>query len=165
MMNRKPILAAVLGAGLLVVSAPASAGIYTDQLSKCLVDSTNSDDKTLLMKWVFSAFGKNAALRDLTAVTEAEKVGYDKGVATLFERLLFNSCRKAALDAIRNEGPSAFETSFQLLGQVAAREMMRDPATGESLMRFLSHMDVAKFAAFSLEAGFTGAGTGNAPKK
>ena len=38
-----------------LTTSTAWAGVYTDDLSKCLVDGTTTDDRTALVKWIFTA--------------------------------------------------------------------------------------------------------------
>lgn len=38
----------------LAFSLPAHAGLYADDLSRCLVDKTTTEDKNTLVRWVIS---------------------------------------------------------------------------------------------------------------
>ena len=41
-------------ASLLVATSPARAGVYADDLSKCLVKSTSAGDQKALVFWIFT---------------------------------------------------------------------------------------------------------------
>ena len=105
MKSVKFILPAALA--LAGIPTPASAGIYTDDLSKCVVRATTASDKQLLMKWMFSAFSSNLVIASLSKVAPGDHESFDKSMALIVERLLLSDCRKEAIDAIKYEGGSA----------------------------------------------------------
>ena len=45
----------IAAAAALLVSMNVQAGVYTDELSKCLVEKTTTQDRTVLVTWVFTA--------------------------------------------------------------------------------------------------------------
>jgi hypothetical protein len=119
---------------VLAVTLPgtqASAGIYGDDLGKCLVASTSAKDQTDLVRWLFSAAALHPDVASISAVAPAERTAMTEAVAELFQRLLTDSCRKEFAAAIQYEGAAVLESSFSVLGQVAMRSLM-------------SHADVAK---------------------
>ena len=134
MKSVKFILPAALA--LAGIPTPASAGIYTDDLSKCVVRATTASDKQLLMKWMFSAFSSNPAIASLSKVAPGDHESFDKSMALIVERLLLSDCRKEAIDAIKYEGGSAIENSFNVLGEVAVRDLMSEPNTSASVGKF-----------------------------
>src|SRR5688572_25966278 len=71
-MNYKLRIAAG-AAALALAGAPASAGIYTDALSKCLVEKSGTADRTLLTQWVFSAMSTHPSVRELGHAGEAKR--------------------------------------------------------------------------------------------
>ena len=112
----------------------AQAGVYTDDLSKCLVKSSNGADRLVLVQWIFSGLSLHPAVQPLVSITTEQRDAFNERVAALFSRLLVDDCRKEAVDALKNEGSAAFDASFQVLGQVASRDLMTEPhvATGLS---------------------------------
>jgi len=120
-----PLLAWV--ASLFLLASPAIAGPYSDDLAKCLVRSTTQEDKVLLVRWMFATMALHPDVKYLARVSAAERTRLDKQVATLIESLLTKSCLSEARDALQNEGGATFETSFNVLGQVAARELFAHP--------------------------------------
>jgi len=111
----------------LLVVQPAMAGPYSDEVSKCLVRSTSETDKNVLVKWIFAAVALHPELKSIAAVSEAERGMLNRNAARLFERLLTETCRVEVQQALKYEGPSTIETSFQVLGQVAARGLFSHP--------------------------------------
>jgi len=126
------MVALILLAGL--PSPVAQAGVYTDDLSKCLVKSSNGADRLVLVQWIFSALSLHPAVQPLASITTEQRDAFNERVAALFSRLLVDDCRKEAIDALKYEGSAAFDASFQVLGQVASRDLMTEPhvATGLS---------------------------------
>ena len=66
---------------------------------------------------------------------------------------MLTDCRPQALDALRADGPSAVEKSFQLLGAVAARQLVSDQATLGALQGVAKGFDPKAWEAFAAEAG------------
>jgi hypothetical protein len=69
-------------------------------------------------------------------VTPAERARLNQRVALLFESLLTRSCLDEARDALKNEGPSTFEASFNVLGQVAGRDLAAHPKVAAGFSEF-----------------------------
>lgn len=116
-MRRWLVLLGVTASGAV---APCFGGIYTDDLSRCLVDSTSQDDRSTLVRWIFEAMSQHPTVASLTSVKPADLEEANKAVGALFMRLLTETCLQKAKDAVANEGPPAIQMSFQVLGQVAA---------------------------------------------
>ncbi len=159
--------ATILAVGAIMHGSLAQAGAYTDDLSKCLVKSTNPADQLALVQWMFSAMSLNPAVRPLVSITDAQRARFDKQAASLFVRLVSDNCRVEAVDALKYEGPSALGMSFSVLGQVATRGLMSDPhvrAGMTQLGTYFDHND--KLEAVFAAAGLTpqGAPAGAPPK-
>jgi hypothetical protein len=119
----------------------AVAGVYTDELSKCLVRSTPEEDRVLLVTWMFSTIALHPAVSEMADVTDAERAVLSESYAKLVERLLTENCAKEAREALQYEGGASFEASFNVLGQVAARNLFGHPAVAAAMMDFASHLD------------------------
>lgn len=130
-------------AALLVLSAngAAHAGPYSDELSKCLVESTTSADKAALVKWMFATASLHPAVKSIAPVTDADRRRANRDTARLFERLVADVCLGQTRQAVKYEGDVALQTAFQLLGQVAARELFDDPAVAKGLEDLQQHFD------------------------
>lgn len=139
--------AAVLAPGL------AHAGIYTDEMSKCLVRSATPQDQSDLVVWVFAAMSAHPSVKTYSSMTEAQRVAITKKASGLMERLLITSCRKETVEALKYEGSTAIEQSFGVLGQVAMRGLMGDPAVAQNFATLGEYIDPAKFEALAKEAG------------
>jgi hypothetical protein len=134
-------------------ASPSAAGIYSDDLAKCMVSSATDSDKVELMRWVFSAFTANPSIKEMSSVTDEQQKVIDKDIAGLFTRLLLVDCHKEAVAAIKNEGANALEGSFNVLGQVAARSLATDPKTSSRLTAFAAYLDQDKWTGFGKETG------------
>ena len=129
----------------LVALQPALAGPYSDELAKCLVRSMTDADKNSLVKWLFAAVAVHPEVKSIASVSDAERTELNKNAAKLFERLIFESCKTQTQDAARQEGPTTLQASFELLGQVAGRGLLSDPAVAKSMSDFANHLDKQKF--------------------
>ena len=140
------LLAALLaGAGLLAPWA-AVAGPYSDDLSKCLVRSTGEDEKRTLVKWIFAAVALHPEVAEISSVTPAQRAEMTRNTAKIFEKLLADSCRAEVQQAVQYEGPQTIGTSFQVLGQVAARELFANPNVSASMADLGKYIDQKRLA-------------------
>jgi len=129
----------------LVLSAGAAqAGPYSDDLAKCLVESTTAADKNALVKWMFATAALHPAVKSIASITDAERAQSTRSTAQLFEKLLTESCRSQTQQAVKYEGAAALQTGFQMLGQVAARELFADPGVTRGLGELEKYIDSQK---------------------
>ncbi|HVE90091.1 MAG TPA: hypothetical protein VNA44_10370 [Burkholderiaceae bacterium] len=139
------LFAAPLVATLLVfASTKAEAGPYGDDLAKCLVNSTTATDKRALIKWMFATAALHPDLAPITAGSPRQYEAFNKAVGTLFERLLTKTCRRQAEQAVKFEGEATIESSFQILGQAAARELFAHPKVAARMADMAKHADSRK---------------------
>jgi hypothetical protein len=131
-----PLLGACLGT--------AYAGPYSDELAKCLVESTTAADKNALVKWMFATAALHPAVKTIATVSDAERDLLNRDTAQLFTRLVADSCRMQTQQAVQYEGPLALQTGFQMLGQVAARDLFSDPAVAGGLRALAQYFDRQK---------------------
>ena len=134
-------VAAALAA--IFVSGGASAGVYTDALGKCLVDNTTTEDRTMLVRWLFTAASVHPAISSLSTVSASDRDAANRTTANLFVRLLTESCKEAAKTAMKFEGPATLQLSFQVLGQVAGTELFSNPQVAAVMADLDTHVDPA----------------------
>jgi hypothetical protein len=139
----RTLLGALLGT-MSFLALPLSAGPYGDSLGKCLVSSTTSTQKATLVRWMFAMMALHPEVRSDASITAAQRTALSKDTALLFQQLLTDSCRAETLEAIQYEGAGTIESSFALLGQVAARELFAHPAVAEGMSEFGQFVDEEK---------------------
>ena len=137
-------LCEIAGLLALMTAPPSFAGLYTDDLSRCIVDSTTAEDRSNLMKWVFIAMSQHPMVSPLTTVKSTDVEGANKIIGQLFMRLLTDTCAQKARDAIRIEGAGAIQSSFQVLGQVAASGLFSDPNVAKAMAGLENYVDKTK---------------------
>lgn len=138
---------------VLVNCSPASAGVYADSLAKCLVDKTSDTDKYAFVRWIFSGLSASDSVKDLAAISAKERDEINTNTAHLFDRLILIDCRGQAVDAIKYEGPSSFETGFGVLGQVATRSLLSDPIVNENMTGFTKFLNKTEWDALTKPTG------------
>lgn len=148
---------------VLLWSSTASAGVYADDLAKCLVKSSSADDQAVLVQWTFASLTLNPALTKFSSVTAEQRDGFNRQVAAIFQRLLYTDCHNETLDALKYEGTTTLQSSFGVLGQVAFRGMMSDPNTAKGLAGFGTYLDKAKLVELFKSAGVPVAPSQTAP--
>lgn len=132
---------------------PAQAGVYSDDLSKCLVKSSSVSDQTALIAWMYLAMSVHPALRAYSTITDAQRTAADKVAAELLQRLVLVDCRAESLAAMKYEGGGTLETAFSVLGQVAMRGLMSDPQVAKQFASLGTFVDQKKFEDLQKEAG------------
>ena len=135
---------ALIAALVVSVSNPVLAGPYADEMARCLVGSTSPADRNALVRWLFAAGAMHPEVRAIVSVSPAERDELNRSMARLLERLLAESCRAQTQDAAKYEGSGSFEAAFQVLGQVAGRELFSHPAVAESMNQVTQHLDRKK---------------------
>ena len=123
------------------------AGVYTDDLSKCLVRATTDQQKATLVQWIFGIAALHPTVKPLSSVTDSQRTQLNKDVAALFMTLLTDSCRKETQDAVKYEGPAAIQASFGVLGQVAMTSLFSNQDVNTGLGAFAQYLDKAKLDA------------------
>lgn len=156
-MTHKAISAAAL-AVLLLAAGGARAGVYADDLAKCLVRSTSETDQTNLIIWIYGAISAHPDVRTYSSLTDQQHAAITKTAGDLYTRLMTVDCRAETIAAIKNEGNAALESSFNVLGQVAMRGLMREPNVQGEIGKLVRSSDQAKIAAMLKEAGVAGPG-------
>ena len=117
------------------------AGPFTDELSKCILESTSKTDRIALVRWMFAAASVHPAVKPLSSVTEKQLDEANKQTADLFMRLLTESCRQQTKKALKYEGDAALRTSFHTLGTVAGQDLFSDPKVAAGLDGLKRHLD------------------------
>lgn len=133
-----------LGLALFTLSLPAHAGMYADDLSRCLVGQTTAADKNALVRWVIGTTMLHPAVQSIANVSVEERVRANRETALLFERLLTESCLAQTRQAVKYEGVAALQTGFQTLGQVAMAELFANPEVAKGLAELNKLIDAKK---------------------
>lgn len=154
MKNRRiaRLLAPALLTFMAVAMQPVSAGVYTDDLSKCLVSRTTSEQKAILVNWMFSAMSLNPAVARYVAIPDAQRKQFNMDMAHLFETLMTVTCKKEMQAAVKYEGSGAIGAGFNVLGQVAGRELFSNPEVAKGMADLEQYMDEDKLKA-AMSAG------------
>ncbi len=69
------------------------AGVYSDALGKCFIDSTSSKDRNILIVWIFSAASQHPVVRDILTVSEEKLESANRDFAELTMKLLTVDCK------------------------------------------------------------------------
>ena len=150
-MKRAILVAAALAA--LAVPASASAGVYTNELGRCMLNAVSPEDKAVVMRAIFAAVSANPVVKSMSSVTPEQQDATSRAMVELMQRLMLKDCRKEAVVAIKNEGALAFTGSFELLGQIAGSELFSDSQVAAQFDRAAPSLDRAQWAALLKEAG------------
>ena len=128
----------------LVGSSVAKAGVYGDELTKCLVSSMDSKDKIKLAQWMGGAFTQHKAVASLVSVSPKKFLKITEEAGDVYLNLVFGVCLNETLNAIKYEGGAVFANSFKYVGQIVTRDLMLD-ADVQAAMNLLSVYFADKF--------------------
>ena len=154
--------AALLTAGLLA-SGPSGAGPYSDDLAKCMVRSSTPADRAEFVKFLFSAMAQHPDVASMAHISRQQMESTLKGTGALIQRLLLQSCRSEAQQAIHYEGMQSVFFGFQFYGQAMAAELLGNPIVAAKLKDLNNYLDADKFKAFAAESAAGGPPSAPAP--
>ncbi|MGL4668196.1 MAG: hypothetical protein ACRCWR_09725 [Saezia sp.] len=130
------------------VSSVAYASSASDALGRCLVEKTSQQDRIELVQWIFGALSVHPALKELGNVSTETLDTTDKKVANLLTRLLVSDCNAQLKVAVAADGQAvAIQSGFQVLGQVAAMDLMQNPMVSQRTQAFAKYIDEKKLEA------------------
>jgi hypothetical protein len=151
MKKAKGIFLSLLLSCILFQAEFTIAGVYSDELSKCIVESSSNEDFTVYVQWIFSLMSLHPAVQSMSSISNDQRQIYNEKCGKLFMNLLTVSCKEQAQKAWKYEGQVALESSFRVLGQVAMRELLSHPKVKAGLSGFENQFDKEK-----LESVFPG---------
>jgi hypothetical protein len=131
----------------LSASVPSSAGPFGDEMAKCLVRATTPADKSVLVQWMFAFMTLHPEVKQFASVTAAQREALNKRMGDLVVALLSDRCVNESREALKNEGAGTIESSFALLGQVAAQALFTHPDVANGLADFGKAVDGEKLKA------------------
>lgn len=150
---RRSVVTGFLAFGIMVGGSAAQAGIYSDDLGKCLVRSTSPDDQIQFTQWIFSIMARHPAVEKYSKISPEAHAELSKKAGALYQRLMTVDCRTETVSAIKYEGQAAIESAFNTLGQVAMRGLMADPKVMEGLEGLAKSMDLQEIEKMMRESG------------
>lgn len=123
----------VVGVILILVSCSAQAGVYSNDLSKCLVETSTANDRIVLVKWMFTAIAAHPAVSGMSKITDRDREEINRQAAGMFVHLVGELCQSQAKKAVQFEGPYAIQQAFRVFGRVAGKELFQNPAVGKAI--------------------------------
>ena len=123
---------------------PAYAGVYGDELSKCIVESSSTEDLTGFVRWMFATLGLHPSVKSMASISAEQRAEANKQCGKLFMRLLTETCKEQAQKAWKYEGQMAVESSFNILGRVAVRELFSNPEVEAGMAELQKYFDEEK---------------------
>jgi len=148
MLNQKTVWAVCLSLLLAaVVPRAVYAGLYTDDLSRCLVDSTSTGDRENLVRWMFVAMSAHPAVQTLYSVSAEQVDQSNREIGQLAMKLLTESCVEETSKALKYEGDAGLSGAFEVLGKVAAQEIFSNPSVAQAMAGLQQYFNAEKLHA------------------
>ncbi len=128
------------------ISCATHAGADARNLGVCMIDSLDGKERKLLAKWVFFAMAEHPEIKVFANVTGDDRDVSDIAVGKLMTRLLASDCAVELSQAYQAD-PAAVEKAFELVGQVAMRELMADDDVSRAIVNYANYADLEKINA------------------
>ncbi|NUS38910.1 MAG: hypothetical protein HOQ02_07795, partial [Lysobacter sp.] len=123
---RNLALPALLLLGLATPMA-AKAGVYSDDLSRCLVSHTREADQIVMAQWIFGIMSVHPDVSSIAKVDDAARTTNSKKMALIFQTLLTESCKDETAKEVKYEGTEALKNSFEVVGKIAMQTLLGNP--------------------------------------
>jgi hypothetical protein len=136
------LLAIVIGSA--ITTSSAIAGPAADELGTCLSDNTTGKERKDLARWIFVGMSAHPDMQGLSNVTDANREGLDRMMATIVTRLMTENCRSQAKLAMEKEGAASFQSAFGAIGKLAMQELMSNPKVNSSFSNYSKYIDSNK---------------------
>lgn len=137
----------------LAATTHAVAGIYKDDLTRCILSSAKTEDRDAFLRWVFAAMATNPKIRDMAKISSEQSEAMSRTTAQLMQRIILVDCKPQTVEAIKYEGGSAIQEAFSVLGQSAMADLMRGEETNRYMGSLDQFLDQEKWNALMREAG------------
>jgi len=135
----------------LTISSLSQAGVYSDDFSRCLVESSTPSDKSNLVKWMFTSMALHPDVASMSSVTSQQRDSANKNAAEMITKLMTETCVTEAKKAIQYEGLLAIQQGFDVFGQVAGLELFTNPNVAQALYGLEKYMDNEKLTALGMQ--------------
>lgn len=131
---------------VLSFTGPSYAGVYSDDLARCLVESSTPSHKSALVKWMFTAMALHPDVASMASISAQQRYEVNKAASEMFVTLMTDKCLSQAKKVIQYEGALAIQQGFNVFGQVAGQELFNNPNVAQGLADLEQHMDSEKLA-------------------
>lgn len=121
-------------------SAQVSASVELEELSSCMTDSLNGQERKNLIKWVYVGLSTHSSLKGLSNVTVRDIDDSNQYVGKLIHRLISIDCESEVKKAEFMGNYDSFSHAFYVVGEVAMEEIMLEPKTREALQGFSNYL-------------------------
>ncbi|SIN72386.1 hypothetical protein [Halodesulfovibrio marinisediminis] len=112
------------------------AGVYGDELTKCLVQSATKEDRVALATWMGVLLAQHSKVSQHVRTSYSDLVDTTNSAVDSVTRLTFQICENEARQAMKYEGAEAYKKSFQYFGTIAIQELMTDPSVSKAMFLY-----------------------------
>lgn len=116
------------------------AGVYSNQLTKCMVKSMDKQDKMQILRYMILICSQPPEVQDMVSISEEQERKILKNTAKLYSYLAIDSCKIFAKKALKYEGEKAFQKSFSMLGKIVLQQNLNTKRGQEMIKTFQKYM-------------------------
>lgn len=129
------------------LSPAANAGVYSTELSKCLIKYTSRQDRVAVARWVFMAMSQYPSVTSFANVRPGDIELVNQEAGAILTKVLSGPCADPTRKALKNEGQLAVQNAYGELGQQGVSDMFMDPNVYRVLSGLEKYTDKSKLDA------------------
>jgi hypothetical protein len=126
-------ITAIMAIPFLAIPSNAFGGVYTDDLTRCLVSKITNEQKAAFANWIFEAMSLNPAVSKYVTLPEAKRREFKANMGNAFEKLITVTCKSEMQLALKYEGVEAIGASFNVFGEIAGKELFSSPEVANGM--------------------------------
>ncbi|AZV47141.1 hypothetical protein C3L23_07595 [Nautilia sp. PV-1] len=128
----------------IILGVSLNAGVYTNQLIKCMVKNTTPQNITTLKKWMFFAFAQDSDLKKYAKISLKDKKEVNKEMGKYVTKLLTDKCAAELKNAVKYEGAKSISIAFEYLGRIAGSAITSSPDVKLFFSDLTKYVDMKK---------------------
>ena len=132
----------VLIVGITLSNPSLAESTVSDDLARCLADSTTGKDRKDLARWIFAALASHPEVANIATVSPDNVEATIKTAGLKFNRLINENCKKEFIASVKTGDSAAIKSAFGALGQLAMQELMNDPSVAKTFSSFEKYIDI-----------------------
>lgn len=141
----------VMAAGLMAVgtmlhgTAMAQTDAQAQALGECMVLKSTGADRLVVARWFLTALASAPQAAGVATLAPGKKEEFDKGMATIFTRLMAVDCANEARPLFKAKDEAGFRVAGEALGRVAMEELLNNPQASAALSAYAKYLKQEEF--------------------
>ncbi|WP_010543157.1 hypothetical protein [Sphingomonas elodea] len=123
------------------------------QLAACLKAHMTTQDRGILVRWIFAGMARSALVQDMSKVSEEQRVIAMREAGKVIERLMIADCRAETVTVMKANGVEGTEEAFGQVGEAAMADLMTDSEVMATFAGIIRYVDMNALMKLLLDGG------------